>query len=76
MTGWDDFMGGLKDLGGALGSTYDKIQSGPMHIFDKGADVITHTEDTLWNTLSNLSSNLSLPLLVGGAVVLVILMKK
>ena len=76
MTGWNDFIGGLKDFGGVVGGVYDKIQSGPMHILDTGAGVITHTEDTLASTLSNVSSNLSLPLLVGGVVVLVIFMKK
>lgn len=76
MGGWDDFIGGLKDVGGVIGGVFDKVNSTPMHLIDKGADVITHTEDTLGGTISNVSSNLSMPLLVGGVVVLVILMKK
>jgi hypothetical protein len=58
MGGWDDFIGGLKDVGGVIGGVFDKVNSGPMHLIDKGADVITHTEDTLGGTISNVSSNL------------------
>jgi hypothetical protein len=76
MGGWDDFIGGLKDVGGVIGGVFDKVDSVPLHLIDKGADVITHTEDTVGNTLTNVSSNLSIPLMVGGVVVLVILMKK
>ena len=76
MGGWDDFTSGLRDIGGMAGSVFDKVASGPMHIFDTGAGVVTHTEDKLSDTITGVSSNLSMPLIIGGIVVLVIMMKK
>ena len=76
MGGWDDFTSGLKDIGGMLGSTFDKIESVPMHYFDKTADVVTHTEDKLSDTITGVSSNLSMPLIIWGIVVLIVMMKK
>ena len=39
-------------------------------------DVITHGEDTIGNTLSNLGNSLSLPLVAGVAVVGLVLLRK
>ena len=53
------------------------------HLIDAGEHVITHTEDKVSATINHTTdalgsffSSLSMPLMIGGAVVLVIILKK
>jgi hypothetical protein len=83
MGGWDDFIGGLKDITGVIGGVVEKVEAPVNHIIDAGDHIITHTEDKIADTidhtedsLSGVLKNLSMPLMIGGAVVLIILLKK
>jgi len=83
MGGWDDFIGGLNDLGGVFTGIVEKVEAPVNRIIDTGDHIITHTEDKIADTidhtedsLSGVLKNLSMPLMIGGAVVLVILLKK
>ena len=83
MGGWDDFIGGLNDISKIAVGIVNTTQAPINHLIDAGERVVTHTEDKISDTidhttdgLGNLFSNLSMPLMIGGAVVLVILLKK
>jgi hypothetical protein len=83
MGGWDDFLGGLKGITDIVGGVVEKVESPVNHFIDAGDHIITHTEDKISDTidhtedsLSGVLKNLSMPLMIGGAVVLVILLKK
>jgi hypothetical protein len=83
MGGWDDFIGGLKDITGVVGSVIGQTQAPITHLIDAGDHIITHTEDKISDTidhtedsLGGVLKNLSMPLMIGGAVVLIILLKK
>ena len=83
MGGWDDFVGGLRDITGVIGGVIQTTQAPINHLIDAGDHIITHTEDKISDTinhtedsLSGVLKNLSTPLLIGGAVVLMIMLKK
>jgi len=83
MGGWDDFLGGLRGITDIVGGVVEKVESPVNHFIDAGDHIITHTEDKISDTIDHTTDslggvlkNLSMPLMIGGSVVSVILLKK
>ena len=73
---FDDFLDDVSPVGNFIGKEIDKTVSLPGQIVGGVSGFLNNIVNTAGSTLTNLGQSLSMPLLVAGGAVILIMMNK